>query len=499
MSNQLQQNLNAILEDKISNLLPENLKAGVTCLGVTGNLEVGNSSNVKKFDTIDEMKVSADVKDGDLAIVYGRRMLPFAEGTVASVFTLPKIVQVGSSVDYGNMHFTCGLGSGELAFDPNYCSFTIYEEAFDPETGESSYVTKISVQWNSSDRITYIMTNFRDESKTLSGDEIVGDQVVNLVSPITNISLGNIYATLDGKDRFLLVDAGMYFEGLYQYNSNTGYEVADNQFTANSSSVAIGESFLGGNGVQTGALGIDAVSLLLNDAAATTYIALQKKYDEIQIIGTDANPTAGISNKLTVIPNKSDGTCVLNTSGVTNMDGAFEDWKLLEKGPLIDTSNVTSMKNMFDSTFALTEVPLYDTSKVKNMYSMFSHSGINSIPLFNTSNVTNMSYMFSNTNIVTAPAFDMSKVTNISRMFSSCDSLQTVPLYDWSSVTNVSYVFQFATNLSDESLNNIMGSLLTCSVVSTLKSLGLSAALATKCQSLSNYQALIDKGWTTGY
>jgi hypothetical protein len=238
---------------------------------------------------------------------------------------------------------------------------------------------------------------------------------------------------------------------------------------------------------------------LLDDAAANAYIKLQQQYDEINIVGTDSDPVAGLSDTLEIIPNKSNGTSVLNTSNVTKFDGAFEDWKLLKKGPAIDTSKATSMKNMFDSTFELTEVPLYDTSEVTNMYSMFAHSGITTVPLFNTSKVTNMSYMFSSSSLITAPAFDMSKVSNISRMFSSCYSLRNVPQYDWTSVTNVSQVFQFASNLSDESLNNIMGSLLTSSVVSTFKSMGITSALATRCQSLSNYQALVDKGWTTGY
>lgn len=39
MSNQLQTNLDAILQDKNTNLKPENLKAGITCLGVKGTLE----------------------------------------------------------------------------------------------------------------------------------------------------------------------------------------------------------------------------------------------------------------------------------------------------------------------------------------------------------------------------------------------------------------------------------------------------------------------------
>lgn len=39
MNNELQQNLDTILLDKNTNLKPENLKSGVTCLGVTGTLQ----------------------------------------------------------------------------------------------------------------------------------------------------------------------------------------------------------------------------------------------------------------------------------------------------------------------------------------------------------------------------------------------------------------------------------------------------------------------------
>lgn len=41
MANELQTKLDAILEDKNTNLLPEHLKAGVTCLGIDGTLESG--------------------------------------------------------------------------------------------------------------------------------------------------------------------------------------------------------------------------------------------------------------------------------------------------------------------------------------------------------------------------------------------------------------------------------------------------------------------------
>ena len=52
----LQENFDAIKLDTDTNLKPENLKAGVTCLGVNGTLEAGGgSSNVRIFNTFDEL------------------------------------------------------------------------------------------------------------------------------------------------------------------------------------------------------------------------------------------------------------------------------------------------------------------------------------------------------------------------------------------------------------------------------------------------------------
>ena len=62
MSNQLQENLDAILLDKNTNLLPENLKQGVTCLGVEGTMQAG-------IDTSDANAVTDDIVEGKTAYV----------------------------------------------------------------------------------------------------------------------------------------------------------------------------------------------------------------------------------------------------------------------------------------------------------------------------------------------------------------------------------------------------------------------------------------------
>lgn len=69
MTNQLQVNLDAILDDKNTNLLPENLKAGVTCLGVTGALETPEGMPV--FESEAEMIAAKDTMEiGDECIVW---------------------------------------------------------------------------------------------------------------------------------------------------------------------------------------------------------------------------------------------------------------------------------------------------------------------------------------------------------------------------------------------------------------------------------------------
>lgn len=67
MSTQLQTNLENILNDKNTNLLPENLKAGITCLGVVGELQAG-------IDTSNATATEEDIALGKTAYVDGREI-----------------------------------------------------------------------------------------------------------------------------------------------------------------------------------------------------------------------------------------------------------------------------------------------------------------------------------------------------------------------------------------------------------------------------------------
>lgn len=74
MANQLQQVLNRILQNKKSNLTPVNLREGVRCLGIDGDLEEG-------VDTTDATASSHNILAGETAYVNGEKV----EGTMPNL------------------------------------------------------------------------------------------------------------------------------------------------------------------------------------------------------------------------------------------------------------------------------------------------------------------------------------------------------------------------------------------------------------------------------
>lgn len=130
-------------------------------------------------------------------------------------------------------------------------------------------------------------------------------------------------------------------------------------------------------------------------------------------------------------------------------------------------------------------------------------SHIVKIPPIDTSNLTTAYSMFQSCKkLIAVPQMDTSNVTNMRYMFQNCVSLETIPLLDTSKVTDMQLMVSGCTKLTNESLNNILlmcANAVAYTATNTLKYLGLSQEQVNTCQTLSNYQAFINAGWTTGY
>ena len=188
----------------------------------------------------------------------------------------------------------------------------------------------------------------------------------------------------------------------------------------------------------------------------------------------------------------------------TNLSNKFSSNTILKYMPLVDTSNATSMSGMFRSCSKLEVMPLLNTSSVTNMQSMFSNcTSLVTIPLIDVSNVESMFGMFQScANLISIPQLDTRNVTSMFVAFQNCTKLRDVPILNTSKLTTIDSAFINCSSLSNDSLNNIMQMCIGATSykgTKTLKYLGLSSTQATTCQSLSNYQAFLDAGWTTGY
>ena len=131
-------------------------------------------------------------------------------------------------------------------------------------------------------------------------------------------------------------------------------------------------------------------------------------------------------------------------------------------------------------------------------------SSITTIPNFDLSFVVSMRYMFNGcTSLISMPNINLPELGDAAYMFNDCNALTDVPALNAPKLSIMQNMFLGCTALSENSLNNIL-SLCTNSAVTTenyktLKYIGLTESQATKCTTLSNYQAFLNAGWTTGY
>ena len=175
----------------------------------------------------------------------------------------------------------------------------------------------------------------------------------------------------------------------------------------------------------------------------------------------------------------------------------------VDMGTLGNINNLTKSQLNIKAT-VYNKISVLNTIETSLESCFKSNIDLITIPLINTSSVTNMNSMFYGcSNLVNIPLLDTSSVTNMGSMFYGCSNLVNVPLLNTSNSVNMNGMFNNCSSLSTESLNNI---LYMCANTNTnykygktLANIGLTQAQAQICTTLSNYQAFLNAGWTTGY
>ncbi len=344
---ELEQKLRDIADEKDSKILPENIKKDVQIFDVVGTYEGsggGTVEGIKQFATEEEMQADTTAQEGDLAVVYSSVISnittdsQFQTAKVPSTVVLPEAFTDDISVRFqavdSSQMFDC---FGQL--DSSNFMMDCYTES-----------GSIRIQYESSDGITYTRID--------GGEETVDFGLVIQFSGTWNDAIG-----------YFIQSSSNYFGGIFNYCINE-YRLAPTQLTATSNDVYEKE-FYGKNGVETGTL-TQNVSNSFADINAEIYNKIQQVYDNMEPrILTNDDKT--IDKNIYFIPIKPDGTPLLDTSQVTNMQFMFNGCTNLQTIPLLDTGKVTDMVRMFDGCTNLQTVPELNTSQVTSIAGMFNN------------------------------------------------------------------------------------------------------------------------------
>lgn len=254
MANELQTKLDAILLDKNTNLLPENLKKDITCLGVTGTLEAGSgSSDIKIFNTIDEMNNSTDNNDGDIALVCSMNYVtPNTTEFTANALILPKYLPKSVFVNMGDNFLLEGVGLTNLS--------RLYALMYDNEIninfesgfgGSGSALYRINNSTNQYERqsdngVSYMFSLI---------DNNFGNSVASGGYNVSSLKVYNDNMEIWNYIKF--VNLGVI--GVYYYDSNSSkWNVYKNTYTSIPNKIQSGYTAFGKTGVITGTLDLAA-------------------------------------------------------------------------------------------------------------------------------------------------------------------------------------------------------------------------------------------------
>lgn len=238
----------------------------------------------------------------------------------------------------------------------------------------------------------------------------------------------------------------------------------------------------------------------------TTEVEADEGYDGLDKVNVTTNVQPNLESKeVTITENTT--TTITPTSGKDGLS-SVEVITNVSSGGGAEDYFVSTIRGDSNGNRGIRELvkKLPDTLTVSGttlQYAFNNCSNLTTISSMDTSSVTNMGYMCANcSNLISVPTLNTQNVTNMANAFRSCVKLENVPIFNLSKATSLGNMFYTCASLTNESLNNILASLLSATSYTdtkTLAQLGLSSAQATTCATLSNWTALSNAGWTTGY
>lgn len=309
----LQIALDNILTDKIVNLKPENLKEGVSCLGVKGSLKI--------LDTSDATAQQSDIFQGKTAYVNGEKIT----GTFVQNLGTKKITENG-----------------------------IYNASDDDLNGYSS----VEVETSGVDINDYYIMNSINGIKLLIFIKTIPKIDTSLVT-----NMNNFFSDCTNMTSIPLIDTSKVTNMknmFYNCNNLVSVPLLDTSLVTNMQSM-----FTYCRNLQSvpqfNTSKVTDMSYMFSTCSKITGIPL---FDTTKVTNMQ-----GIFNSCSSLINVP----LLDTSKVTLMSSMFDSCTSLTNIPALDTSNVIQASRMFANDTKIETIPKLNANKISDIMSILSY------------------------------------------------------------------------------------------------------------------------------
>lgn len=482
MLTELQNNLNTIHSEIMEKLIPENIKKDVTILNVTGTLE-----QEEGVDTSDATATSADLINPKTAYVNGEKIVGNINKSTADAI-------IGTSDDAVEEFRTNILNalSGHMNADESGINYDLYPQKYG--TGDTSLDKPVNIYFvyenseeNCYDIIAIMTGNWNIKRNSNAGWNASVSRTEHYVTTTNGTDWRN----------------GVWF---YHYRVNYNFEFVSKVTKSKDKTAVWGDQSMnvlfGINSCLYENLLLvspNYLSRMISNVSSFAVYEDKAGHSSYPSLNEELNLILNEKNTKIIPENFLEGLTILNVKGAMPNNGTLNYTPSTEEQIIPKGYTDGGVIAAIEGTGSGEENAVIETTFTYNL--LVSH--IVKIPPIDTSNLTTAYSMFQSCKkLIAVPQMDTSNVTNMRYMFQNCVSLETIPLLDTSKVTDMQLMVSGCTKLTNESLNNILlmcANAVAYTATNTLKYLGLSQEQINTCQTLSNYQALIDAGWTTGY
>lgn len=420
------------------------------------NIPSGGGGETDIYRVADYEDLPANANEGDLGVVYGNSINNIELNEDINNLYFPDEIVLSEPYEYEYLEANFNAGNADVRLEGSGTDLNFQYSDFDNNM-------QMSVSYTTEDYQTFTK-GYQDG---FDGD------IMPFPEPIVLE-----YAEPEEFVLEFLKTQNLIFGGIYSYDATeTEWVVADLGLTAEEGYVYNGKTYLGANGVEEGILGsIDYMAEDFNDLNAELLTDILMAYDTLTPKVVNSN-TFNFNPKPSILPAKSDGTCLYDFTQLQTMERFFYGWSELRYvigadfacnnlEHLFDncsnlhaiinakyTGNNFSLRCAFLGCSNLEYISPIDCTHISNdnlaVQSAFQGCRkLKNITLNNSSNLTSLWDTFKNCNALTTVKVDTSNVSNFKEAFFSCPALTTIIGLNTSNATTLESAFWLSPNLN---------------------------------------------------